>query len=80
MVWTSAMLSKLWLTVSGGRNVATSTSTASRSRIERAYSTRLSRWKVRLPGFGLASAASSISAASDRARPLGSRLPAAARN
>ncbi len=28
MVWTSAMLSKLWLTVSGGRNAATSTSSA----------------------------------------------------
>ena len=44
------------------QNAATSTSIPSKSRIERAYSARLSRWNVRLPGFGLAAAASSIGA------------------
>ena len=37
----------------------------SRSLIELAYSARLSRWNVRLPGFGLAAAAPSTTAATD---------------
>ena len=45
-------MSKPWLMVSGGSSALTSTSSASRSLTARAYSTRLSRWNGRRPGFG----------------------------
>ena len=54
------MLSKFALLVSSGSQLPASTSSASRSRIARAYSARLSRWNVRAPGFGFAAAAVSI--------------------
>jgi len=53
-------VSKFALLVSSGSQLPASTSSASRSLIERAYSGRLSRWNVRTPGLGLALAAVSI--------------------
>ena len=62
------MLSKLALIVSGGRNVLGSISMPSRSLIAMTYSARLSLWKVRLPGFGLRAACSSMLVSSAIAR------------
>jgi hypothetical protein len=56
---TSAMLSKLWLTVSGGRNALTSMSRPRMSWTSCAYSARLRRWNVRCPGFACACGAAS---------------------
>ena len=52
-VCTSAMLSKLALFVSSGSQSPALTSSPSRSLIDRSYSARFSRWKVRPPGLGL---------------------------
>jgi hypothetical protein len=68
IVCTSATLSKPWLTVSGGRKAVMSTSSARSSRTERAYSARLSLWKVRPPGFGFFAATSTMRSSSVRAR------------
>src|SRR5579862_945300 len=62
---TSAMLSKPLLIVSGGRNALTSTSRSTRSRTDRSYSARLSRWNGRRPGFGCSGARASIFVSSD---------------
>ena len=59
-VCTSAMLSKFALFVSGGRKDPASITRPSRSSTDAAYSALLSRWKGREPGFGAASAASSM--------------------
>jgi hypothetical protein len=87
MVSTSAMLSKPWLMSSVGSSGATSTSTASRSRTEFAYSVRFNRCSAGLPGLGWSAAAWSIpfsrdvrktfvAAALGRGRPAGGIMPA----
>ena len=63
---TSAMLSKPYAESSGGSSEATSTSSASRSRIALAYSARFKRCSSGRPGLGCATAARSSSCSSQR--------------
>ena len=74
------MLSKLALIWSFGSHFPASTSSPRRSRIARSYSGRLSRWKVRPPGFGFSTAArstmsSSVSTSSSSSSSGGRRTP-----
>jgi len=75
MFSTSAMLSKPWLESSGGRRVAGSTSSASRSRTELAYSNRLSRCRAGLPGLGFTAAAESSADSRVAATALSAAVP-----